>query len=324
MRSENSGSGRVARAVFRTCAIPGASAPYDRASLKIFYPAVPDDSEEQRNAGVVPADHEHGPHPVLIILPGINVGPESYAWLARELCVRGFIVVTYSLIAEEMPGYISLTPGLDLGAITPDTWGTRPSATALGAIVDQLKQENGAGVLEGCIDTHNIVLAGHSAGGSVAMYNARSEWLDGLKGVISYGAHAAPSTVLGFEPDSILDLANDVPILLIGGTRDGVMAASAARYGGSDRDRVAQTFEEGAAGNCYLFMIEGANHFSLAYPVDESTGRHFLDQEEQGDGAAIRMFLADLMDGFLLDCCRGGKCVETFGDHRLVSTYKVR
>ncbi len=324
MRSKDPGPGRVARAVFRSCTIPGADAPHDRASLKIYYPAIPDDGDEQRNAGLVPADNAGAPYPVMIMMPGINVGPESYGWLAVTLAVRGMIVVTYSMIAEEMPGYISLTPGLDLSAITPETWGTRPSATALGAIINALVNENESGVLGGCIDTGNIIVAGHSAGGSVAMYNARSDWFPGLKGAAAYAAHAAPATMLGFEKDSVLDLANDVPVMLVGGENDGVVAASAHRYGGEHRDRIAQTFDDGLSGDGCLVMLKGANHFSLAYPVDESTGRHFLDGEEESDGGAIRALLTDLLSGFVFDCCRGGTRVDECASHELISTFRRR
>lgn len=318
------------RAIFRACEIPGGSSPYDRASLKIFYPASPDDGEEQRNAGVVPADRSGAPYPVLVMMPGINVGPESYAWLARALVSRGIITVTYSMIAEEMPGYVSLTPGLDLGAITPETWGTRPSSTAIAPIVETIKQENAEGVLAGCIDTGNIVLGGHSAGGSVAIYNARSDWFPEIKGAFAYAAHAVASTVLGFADNTVLDLGNDVPVMLVGGTRDGVMASSSHRYGASEGespDRIAQTFDEGVrpnSGTNYLFSVEGANHFSLAYPVDDSTGRHFLDEDEQGDGEQIRLLLTDLVESFVMDACDGGSRTAGHDSHQLISTCRSK
>ena len=115
MRSSAADSHRTARANFRSCAIPGAAAPYDRASLKIFYPAIADDSAEQRNAGIMPVDEQGGPFPILIMMPGINVGPESYAWLAGELAICGVVVVTYSMIAEEAVGPIDdQLPPLDV------------------------------------------------------------------------------------------------------------------------------------------------------------------------------------------------------------------
>ena len=58
------------------------SQPFQIALEKFFNRA--GDSEEERNSGVVPVDDRHGPLPVVILMPGINVGPESYAWLARH------------------------------------------------------------------------------------------------------------------------------------------------------------------------------------------------------------------------------------------------
>jgi len=315
---------RTARALYRACEIPAAVAPYDRASLKIFYPAIADDGDEMRNAGIMPADTGAGPCPVLLIMPGINVGPESYAWLGRELAERGVVVVTYSMIAEEMPGYISLTPGLDLSAISPETYATRPSATAIAAIIETLRSENEAGVLAGLIDVDNVTLAGHSAGGSVAMYNANPEWFPEVRGAIAYAAHAAASTALGFEENSVLPLCDELPLLLIGGTCDGVIDSSAHRYGDDVApDRLQQTLEQGRQSqreDCFLFMIEGANHFSIAWPVDESSGRHFLDKEEQGDGAAIRALLADLFATFISDPAD----LQAYSQHSLISKFRCR
>ena len=320
---------RTARAVYRACSIPDAPAPYDRASLKIWYPALPDDGEEQRNAGVVPADRDCAPYPVVIIMPGINVGPESYAWLARRLALHGIVAVTYTMIAEEMPGYVSLTPGLDLGAVTPDTYATRPSGGAIAPIIAALETENQSGVLQGCIDTSSVILAGHSGGGSVALFNANPAWFPQIKGAFSYGAHAAASTMLGFEENTILELPDDVPLMLIGGTRDGVIANSAHRYGDGDApNRVAQTFDEGIAasrGDCYLVEVAGANHFSIAWPVDDSTGRPFLDESEQGDGALIRELLAELTLAFINDTLAGETSrMARFEEHELIATFRCR
>jgi len=333
MRSPVPDSGRTARAIFRSCAIPDAASPYDRASLKIFYPAIPDDSSEQRNAGIVPADEQGAPYPVLIMMPGINVGPESYTWLASELAVRGIVVVTYSMIAEEMPGYISLTPGLDLTAITPDTYGKKPSATAIAPIIEVLREENKAGVLAGRLDVANIVLAGHSAGGSIAMYNANPEWFPEVRGAVAFAAHAGASTALGFPENMVLSLPGAVPIMLIGGTRDGVIESSAHRYGSDGNaapNRLQQTFDDGFSsdrGDSYLVMVDGANHFSIAWPVDESSGRHFLDNCEQGDGESIRAFLTDIIEGFTLDACNSNDYthrVDALEGHELIASFQRR
>jgi dienelactone hydrolase len=320
-------TGRTVRAVYRACRIPGARAPYDRASLKIHYPALPDDSDEQRNAGLVPADQSAAPYPAVIILPGINVGPEAYAWLARRLVLAGLVTLTYTFVAEEMPGYISQTPGLDLSAIRPDTYGSRPSANAIGPIIGALATENTTGPLDGAVDVDRIILVGHSGGGSAALFNANRTWFPQVRGAVAYGAHAGASTVLGFEDNTILPLPDDVPLLLAAGTRDGVIANSAHRYGG-ESNRVQDTFERGFSrdrGDSYLVEIAGANHFSMAWPHDDSTGRHFLDEPEEGDPEAIREFLADLILAFVADTLDGSTGrVQALEEHSLVSTFRCR
>ncbi len=285
--------------------MPGAASPYDNVALKIYYPALPDDGEEQRSAGVVPADTDDAPFPVVVFMPGINVGPESYAWLARRLALAGIVTVTYTHVAEEMPGYVSLTPGLDISAMAPESYGKRPSATVIGPIIDALRAENADGVLAGALDLDHIVLAGHSGGGSVAIFNADPGWFPGVKAAVAYGAHGAAATMLGYEEGTVLRLADSVPIMLIAGTRDGVIANSAARYGEEPGDalaRVRDTFERGieaSRGDCFLVEIEGANHFSIAQPGDESTGRSFLDWRETRENGAIRELIGELIERFV-------------------------
>ena len=322
----NSTIGRTARAVYRACEIAGASAPYDRLSLKIYYPAAPDDGEEQRNAGVVPADCAAAPFPVVVIMPGINIGPEAYGWLAEHLALHGFVTVCYTMIAEEMPGYVSLTPGLDLAAITPSTWGKAPSASSLAAILDAIATENGEGVLKGCIDCNNVVLAGHSGGGSVALFNANPEWFPGVQGAFSYGAHAGASTMLGFEPETVLRLPGQTPLMMVGGTRDGVIAESGYRYGIEGKDPLyllRKTFEQGLSSDredAWLVELEGANHFSMAYPIDAATGRSFLDWPEEGDSESIRSLLAWLVTEFASYCIgQGDADIGKFEGNKLIA-----
>ena len=325
------GSHRIVRALYRSCALQDADAPYDRLTLKIFYPAIPDDGHEQRNAGIVAPDSSGAPYGLVVIMPGINVGPESYTWLASELALRGHVVVTYSLIAEEMPGYISLTPGLDLSAITPDTYGTRPSATALKPLLAHMRRENESGLLKNCVDVDRSVLVGHSAGGSVALYNASSDWFPEVRAAVAYGAHAGASKVLGFSDDTILPLPDSASYMLIGGENDGVIAASAARYGrenGDSLEQVRRTFDEGiksSRGDCYLVELRGANHFSLAHPVDESTGRHFLDGPEDADGDMLRGLLANLICGFIDQVTGDGEGASPMDfKHELVSSLRQK
>ena len=320
------------RALYRAIQIPGSDAPYDRASLKIYYPSQPTNSDEERNSGVVPAATRGAPFPVAVLLPGINVGPESYAWLARRLAESGIITVTYTLVAEEMPGYISLTPGLKISALMPAHYGKEPSATAITPILDDLVQLNKDGILAGLLDLQGIALGGHSAGGTVALLNARKDWVPGLKAAFCYGAHASAATALGYEPDSLFDVPSEVPLLIMGGTRDGCIANSAARYGqekqGSATEKVELTFDRGVSSDrqdSYLAIIEGANHFSMAWPQDDTTGRPFIDLPTTRPDEQLRGMLADIICEFLAATVAGDEQARQrlestlLGSHDLVS-----
>lgn len=303
----------IARAFFRAITLPGATPPHDHASLKIFYPARLTGSDEERNTGVVPAAIELAPFPVVIMLPGINVGPESYSWLAQALALRGIVTVTFTHVAEEMPGYVSLTPGLDISALLPEHYGTRPSATAVAPIIEALHRVNEDSVLAGQLDLEKIVLGGHSAGGTVALLNADPDWFDGVAAGFSYGAHSAAATALGYGEGDLFLLPGKLPTLIMGGTRDGCIANSAARYGEggepSPTAAIERTFEEAIKrdqNDCYLALIEGANHFSLAYPADHSTGRPFIDMSTTNPDEAIRNYLAELIVTFIDDVFQKG------------------
>jgi len=318
------------RAFYRAIQIPGCTAPYDRASLKIYYPSKPTDSDEERNSGVVPAATDGAPFPVAILLPGINVGPESYAWLAHRLAESGTVTVTYTLVAEEMPGYISLTPGLNIAALTPERYGKDPSATAIAPILDDLSEVNTQGVLAGLLDLQNVVLGGHSAGGTVALLNARPDWVPGLRAAFSYGAHAAAATALGYDPDSLFDVPSNVPLMIMGGTRDGCIANSAGRYGqgkqGSATDKVEQTFDNSVSsnrGDSYLAIIEGANHFSMAWPHDDTTGRPFIDLPTTRPDDQLRDLLADTICDFVAASVTGDEQARQRLESTLLSPHDL-
>ncbi len=318
------------RALYRAIRIPGCEAPYDRASLKIYYPSQPTGSDEERNSGVVPAATEGAPYPVALLLPGINVGPESYAWLARQLAETGVVTVTYTLVAEEMPGYISLTPGLSIAALAPEDYGKKPSATAIAPILEDLAQLNKQGVLAGLLDLERIVLGGHSAGGTVAILNSRPDWFPGLRAAFSYGAHAAAATALGYAPDSLFEVPSQVPLLIMGGTQDGCIANSVARYGqdklGSATEKVELTFDQGLSssrGDSYLAIVEGANHFSLAWPHDDTTGRPFIDLPTTRPDDALRELLAALICDFVAATVCGEDRARRRLEHSLLAGHEL-
>ena len=230
-----------------------------------------------------------------------------------------------------MPGYISLTPGLSIGALTPDHYGQEPSATAVAPILAELCGVNENGVLAGTLDLQRVVLGGHSAGGTVALLNARPDWFPGICAAFSYGAHAGAATALGYDADAMFDLPSQLPVLLMGGTRDGCIANSSERYGdtqASATERVERSFDEALdcdRGDCYLAIIDGANHFSLAWPEDHCTGRPFIDLPTTRDDAAIRSMLCALIVQFTRAVTRDDETMHRrledtlFGDNPMIS-----
>ena len=292
------------RALFHAAKLPNATSPYDVLHLKIYYPAAPTNSDAERMSGVIPADKTSAPMPVVIFFNGINVGIESYHWLAVKLAEANLVVVMYSHVAETLPNVIGLTPAIDLSRVKPETYGSGATCPAIQPLLDSLSQLNvdEKSPLFGALDLENIILGGHSAGGTVALQNG--QFFEQVKAVFSYAGHTMASTMLGFAPGTVLKIASK-PTLLMRGDRDGVIAASRVRYGTDEQspDPVAKTFDEAyqasAGSEAYDILIEGANHFAIAYPLDETTGRFFLDMEMTRPAEEIRDQIVRLVLSFI-------------------------
>jgi len=295
---------KMIRALFHATKIPNATSPYDVLHLKIYYPATPTHSEAERMSGVIPADKSAAPMPVVIFFNGINVGIESYHWLAVKLAEANIVTVMYSHIAETLPNVIGLTPSIDLARVKPDTYGTGATCPAIQPILDSLAQLNAdeKSPLYQALDLNTIILGGHSAGGTVALQNG--QFFEQVKAIFSYAGHTMASTMLGFAPGTVLNIGSK-RTLLMRGDRDGVIAASRIRYGTDEQapDPVAKTFDEAyqasAESEAYDVLIEGANHFAVANPLDETTGRFFLDMEMTRPADEIRNQIAELVLAFI-------------------------
>jgi hypothetical protein len=303
------------RALYRAVKVETAVPPYDTVTLKIYYPAAASGSEVERNTGVVPANVDLAPFPVVIFMPGINVGLAGYHWLAVALAEKGLVVVTYSWIAEEMPGFISLTPGVDLTAVSPQTYNTKPTCPTIQPILDELRhthcETHNKSPLAGLLDLDTIILGGHSAGGTMALQNGNPAWFPAIKGAFSYAGHTMAATFLGYEAGTILPISDQLPLLILGGTNDGVIEASAHRYelkNASATLALEQTFAQGIANgqqDKFLIILDGANHFSCVHPIDETTGRPFLDQPTTQEDNRIRTELITLINFFIDGHVRG-------------------
>ena len=284
--------------------VPGAPEPFDTAHLKIYYPAQFTGSLEERMSGFIPADRSGAPYPIVVVMPGVNVGQDAYRWLAIRLVEAGFAVVTFDLVTDLMPGQFGISPGIDLGAITPDTYGTRPPAGALRAVLDAVADADANGPVPGVLDTSRVALFGHSAGGTITLQSASRKWFPELAAAATFGAHTQPATVLGYEPGALLDSPVDVPVLLMSGTEDGIMAASAVRYGQEGQERpnpVARTFTEAISPDVEAWWADftGSNHFLPGDPEDPTCARGFLDGPAVADPVAARESMIGLLIDFL-------------------------
>ena len=302
----------------------------------VYYPGDRDRLEEARLTGVVPALQAGEPWPVLVMMPGINVAPDSYRWLAHRLVPAGLCVVTYALIGSLGPAGRGITPGLDVSALAPGAVGTRPVATALSPLRDCLAgicNTDGSPVT-GRLDLGRMIVGGHSAGGTAALHSSDPARVPGLRAVFAYGAHTMASTALGHDDGTVVAIPAKVPVLLAGGTSDGVIAASRDRYHRAEgrdcvHDPVRRTFEEALGhrrGDSWLVQLAGAGHFAICDPVDTTSGRSFLEPDPPGATPAARELLGDLVAAFIESSLQqtSGAGLERLVEHELVTHWDRR
>ena len=300
------------RALYRATRIPGEQAPYDTLTLKVYYPCQFSDSLEERKYGVIPADASRAPFPVVILLPDIDISHESYGWLAAELAQAGFAAVTYSWIAEDSVGIVRSTPGVHLKRLSKKRFGRKPSCPALPAVFSELKRMNRAGPLEGFLNLSCVILGGHATGGRMALLNANTDWFPSVRGVFSYAGHALAEPGLGWDKRNVIPLPPDVPMLIMGGTEDGVIATAERPRDNREvtgaTEKIERTFSQGVKGkrgDRYLVLVDGANHFTFVSPKDGSTGLTFLDSKPRNPGKSLRSYLSRVVVTFCDTACRG-------------------
>jgi dienelactone hydrolase len=277
--------------------------PFDTAHLKVYYPAKAEHTDAERLSGVLPVDGDRAPYPVVVFCSGINVGQDAYRWLAAEIASAGFVVVTFDRVAELFGGQVGITPGVDLEAARPESYGRRPTCPTIPAVLEALE---GIDLLKGVLDLDRIALGGHSAGGTVVLQSAR--FFPGVRACFTWGTHTMVATMLGWPAGTVLPAQVDCPVLLGVGTRDGVIMGSSDRYGeqAAAQDPVTRTFYEALSGpGDLLAVVPGANHFMIADPVDATAARAFLDLSAESDPGTARRAYAELVVAFLRTHVRG-------------------
>ena len=296
----------ITRAFWRATKVEKAKPPYDTIYLKIFYPASLSNCEEEKDLGVVPPASEKAPFPIVIFFNGVNISLASYQWLADKLTEQGLVVVLFDWIAENIPGNIGITPGVDLEMWKPENYGRGPTASALPYLIAELEHLNTDSILAGMLDLDKIILGGHSAGGRVALESADPDYFPHLVAAFGYGVHAAVPVSVGCQPGTIRPLPNALPLLLMGGTEDGVILNSGYRYGlerwETPATPILRTFSEAMCrekNDSYLVIFQGANHFSVVSPFDPTTGRAFLDLPATQPEDKIRSLMAEIISLFI-------------------------
>ena len=211
--------------------------------------------------------------------------------------------MTWTWVAPLFGGRAGLSTGIDLGAVTPEAFGSRIPSQLLPAVLDALP---GVADVGPALDLDRLVLGGHSAGGTTALLC--SSWLGAP--AFSYGGHTRTQVPQGFGEDHYLPLGDGPPLLLLGGTGDGVPDAIAraqtgrASGGHPMRLTLERAVPEGRQAWCVL--VEGANHYSLCEGYDGTSGRGYLEAAATGDPAAVRERLASLVLAFLDVVLHGG------------------
>ncbi len=297
--------------------VPGAEAPYDTLHVTIRYPALPAGDDLERMSGMLRADGSGAPYPVVVVLPGINVASSGYLDLAVAMVEAGLVVLTYDWVGLLFPGQYGLTPGVDLAAVGPQSYGSGPTTPALGPVLEALEAAQQTGPLAGLLDLERIGLFGHSAGGTVALQSTHPDWFAQVRAVATYGAHTMASAQLGFEPGTLLASPAEVPVLLVAGSQDGVVAASAIRYGESahapGHDPIRRTWLEALAPGipAFLATLHGAGHMLPAAPEDPTSARGFLEEPPSADPDHLRPVLADLLSTFFVATLSHGDIEKT-------------
>jgi dienelactone hydrolase len=292
------------RAFFQLAKIGNFQPPFDTLFLKVFYPAVEVDSEEEKTALTLPPDPEKAPFPVVILFNGYNCEAFVYQWLAENLAERGLVVVTFNFVAEEFAGSINLTPGGNFAASKPDVYGTQATSVVLSTLLVKLEELQTQGILAGLLDLGRIVLGGHSAGGRIAIENGNPEFFSQIAASFGYGVHSMGYIMQGYPPGTILPLPDKLPVLLLAGTNDGVIVNSSEIYGieVDATTPVMRTWNEAITGgrsDSYVVLLEGANHFAMVHPLDTTTARNAMDFPPTQPVESTRWLMAEIIALFI-------------------------
>ena len=295
------------RAVFDAVRLGNLPAPLDTVHFRVSYPAAAPDPDADPTLGLVRPDPHRVPLPVVVIHPNFNCAQELYLWLAHGLALAGFAAVTFDFVAPLIGGRPGLSTGIDLDAISPGKLGARDPHLFLDLLLARLAINP---ELQGALDLDTVLLGGHSAGGTLALLSADPARHPQVRGAFSYGGHLRAQVPQGFGKDAYLPLPGGVPLLLMGGTEDGVVNAIAQKQTGEvlPGHPMEHTFRRSVPSGteAMLALVEGANHYAFADGYDGSSGRGYLEAPGSLDPDLVRQALQGLIVGFCQALTRSG------------------
>jgi len=287
------------RAVFDALRVESLAPPLDTVHFRVSYPAAEPNPEADPTLGLVKPDPHQLPLPVVVIHPNFNCGQELYLWLAHGLAVAGFAAVTFDFVGPMIGGRPGLSTGIDLDAVSPGKLGVGDPHLFLDLLLARLAKNP---ELQGALDLDMVVLGGHSAGGTLSLLSADPARHPEVRGAFSYSGHARAQVPQGFGPDAYLPLPGGVPLLLMGGTDDGVVSAIAQQQTGEvlPGHPMEHTFRRSVPAGCdaLLVLVEGANHYAFAAGYDGSSGRGYLEAPGSLDDDRVREALQPVVVAF--------------------------
>lgn len=232
-------------------------------TIKVLYPAT--------NKTITPfnrAPKEGNSFPIVLFFSGGLISSDRYQWLGEKLVLETNVVfVTFNHITEFNHTKILLAGELNAPP-------SQESAVIVG-LKAKLIELNKKSILAGRLDLDRIVVGGHSLGGVFALFASNKKIIPAIKGVFTYGSQTAAGPGQELPPATILPIPGLTPLLLLAGTRDGIVQSSGPNYGTEWKNAtepVRRTFFEALKPNrqaCYI-EVRGSSHMEIVDPEDHS------------------------------------------------------
>lgn len=271
-------------------------APYDIVRMKILYPTKSEMGENNLYEAI-----DGDPFPVVIFASGGGVEANRYQWLGERLVrENGIAFVIYELLTSVF-GYI-----LPLSAV-PNEKNITASVPPLKSIEKKLSEINVEGLLAGRLDLQNMVVGGHSMGGSAMLLYGHETQINSVKGIFAYGSSTAVRISSGSPPGSFLPIKSTAPVLIIGGSVDTCAGDSGSLFGVEWESCITpsmRTFHEAiqSGQRGYFVELDGANHMFIVDPLDATWYSMFPDSDTQRPVEVLQDTFSQLVSLFIKQC----------------------